>query len=143
MRGSGSAGIEKADLNGQPSKLNRLEINLFRLALATCTIKRGLLGADYRVILCFLIDLEPRLIFLRNRHVGENSLNRAFRKACVAIDAGVRVDQQLVGQFVKSLDGANGSTVRVFTFDTRFGNDIGHFLARTPFHKGENQSKTV
>ena len=86
----------------------------------------GLLGTDDRIILCIFVDLEPVHILLRNRHVREDRLNRAFREACVAIDAGVGIYEKLVGQFVKSFNRANSRAIGVFTFNAWLGNNVGH-----------------
>jgi hypothetical protein len=106
---------------------------LLRLALTTRTIEGGLFGADYRVVLGFGIDLEPGHEFFGNGHIREDSLDRAFRKARIAVYACIGVDKELVRQFVKRLDGAHGGAISVLTFDTRFGNDIRHLRRKTPF----------
>ena len=102
---------------------------LFGLAFAAGIVKSGLLGADDRVIFGFFVDVEPRHIFLGNRHIREDRLNRTFRQTRVAVDARIGVDQQLVRKFVKGLDRAHGGTVGVFTFNAGFGNDIGHMCS--------------
>ena len=99
---------------------------LFRLPFASRIIKRGLFCADYRVIFGGRVDLEPTHIFGWDGHIGEDRFDRAFGQAGVAVDARIRVDQELVRQFVKCLDRADGGAVCIFTVDTRFSNDIGH-----------------
>lgn len=108
-------------------------VSLFRLTLTTRAVKSRLLRADYRVIFGFSVDLEPRHEFLRDGHVRENGLDGAFRETCVAVYAGVGVDKKLIGQLVKRLNGAHGGAVGIFTFNTRFGNDIRHLRRKTPF----------
>jgi hypothetical protein len=112
------------------------ENELFRLTFTSGVVQGGLLGADDRIILGFFIDLKPRHIFLGYRHIRKNGFYRALGKARIAIDTGIGVDQELIGQLMKRLNGAYGSTVRVFTFDTRFGNDVGHLLTGTPLTNG-------
>jgi hypothetical protein len=102
----------------------------------TCRAEQSwLLGADDRIVLRFLVDLEPVHILLRYRHIGEDRLDRALREACVAIYARVRVDQKLVGQFVKCFDGTNGRTIGVLTFDAWLGNNIGHRVLKPLFRR--------
>lgn len=101
---------------------------LFGLSLTTRREKRRLLCADDRIIFCFLVYLQPGQILLRYGHIGEDSLDRAFRQARVAVDARVWINKKLVGQLVEGLDGANGRTVGVLTFDAWLGNNIGHRL---------------
>jgi hypothetical protein len=107
--------------------------SLFRLTLATRPIESGLLGADNRVVFGFGVDLEPGHKFFGYGHIREDSLDRAFRKACIAVYAGIGVDKKLVRQLVKRLNGAHGGAIGVLTFNTRFGNDIRHLRRKTPF----------
>jgi len=99
---------------------------LFRLSFTAGAVKCGDLRADDRVILCFLVYLEPVLIFLRDRHIREDRFDRAFRDAGVAVDAGVRVDQEPVRQFVKGFNRTDRGTVGVLTIKTRLSNNIRH-----------------
>jgi hypothetical protein len=63
--------------------------------------------------------------------LGVDRLYRAFRHAEGAIDALIRVDHQKIRPFMKAVHRAHIHTVGVFTFDARFGNNIGH--GWTPF----------
>jgi hypothetical protein len=110
---------------------------LFRLTFTCGPEQRRLFRADDRVILRFFVYIEPVHVLLRDRHVGEDCLDRALRQTGVAIDTGVGVDEKLIGQFVESLDGANGRAVGIFTFDARLGNNIGHSV-RSPTFCGGN-----
>ena len=95
--------------------------------------------ADDRVILGLGIFFEPIHVFFGDRHVGIDGLNRAFREAGVAVDAGVGVDQEAVRRFVKCLDRADGGAIGVFTLDARRSNNIGHDLVLS----SKSQIKTV
>lgn len=81
---------------------------------------------DDWIILGFRIFFKPIEIFLRDRHIGENRFNRAFREARITVNARVRIYEQTVGGFVESLDRANGCAVCIFTFNARRSDDISH-----------------
>jgi hypothetical protein len=100
----------------------------FRLTFTSRAVESRLFGADDRVVAGLGVYLQPGEIFLGDGHVGEDRLDGALRQAGVAIDAGVGVDEELVGQLVERLDGADRGAVGVFTIDARFGNDVGHIL---------------
>jgi hypothetical protein len=94
---------------------------------------RGNLLADDGIIWGFFdIDLRPMRVILGDIGVGEDSLNGTFGNTGVAIDAGIRIDIEAVGQFVKRLDGADCGAVSVLAIDTRFRDYIGH-LRDAPF----------
>lgn len=134
---------------GSPASKDNSQTFLFQLALAARAEQRRLLGAYDRVILGVLIDLKPWQIFFGYRHVRENSFDRTFGDAGIAIDTGIGVYQEPVGQFVKGFDGANRGTIGVFTFDTGLSNNVGHkidsgsrlaaaaFLGFTPEYRGD------
>ena len=106
---------------------------LFRLSLTLRPEEGGLFCADDRVILGFLVYFEPIHIFGRYRHIRKDGFDRAFGNAGVAVDAGVRINEQFVRQFVEGFDGANRGTIGVFTIDTWLGNYISHLiLAKSP-----------
>ena len=52
----------------------------------------------------------------------------AFRLAQSTLDAFIWVDDQHVGAFVKTIDGADFDTIGVFTFDAVFVNNKSHGL---------------
>jgi len=85
-----------------------------------------LFGADDRVIFCLFVLLEPVQVLFRHRHIRENGLDRALRETRVAVDAGIGVNQQAVGCFVKRFDRTDCGAVGVFAFNTRGSDDIGH-----------------
>ena len=104
---------------------------LLRRAGAAGAHEGGLFGADDREILGFGVFFEPIHIFFGDRHVGKDRFDRAFGQTGVAVDAGVGVDQEAVGRFVKGLDGTDGGAVGILAVDARGGDDIGHDIVRS------------
>ena len=51
-----------------------------------------MLYADDRVVFGGGVDLEPREVFLGDRHVRVDGFDGAFGEACVAVDAGVGIN---------------------------------------------------
>ena len=101
---------------------------LFWLSFTIRAEKCGLFCADDRVILGFLVYLQPIQILFRYRHIREYRFDGAFRDARVAVDAGVRIYEKLVRQFMERLDRANRRTIGVFAVDTWLGNNISHLI---------------
>ncbi len=99
---------------------------LFWRSRAAGAHEGGHFCADDREIFGFRVFFEPIHVFFGDRHIGIDGLDRAFREAGVAVDAGVGVDQEAVGGFVKGLDRADGGAIGVLTFDARRGDNIGH-----------------
>jgi hypothetical protein len=122
---------------GKPASKRNPKGTLFGVSFARGAVQCGLLGADYRKVFSVLINLKPGQILFRDRHIRKDRFDRALRKASITIDACVRIDQEFVRQFVKSLDRAHGGTIGVFTVDTRFGNDVCHLQESLPGHEGE------
>jgi hypothetical protein len=89
-------------------------------------MQRRYLGAYDRIVSRFGIFFEPVHILSRDGHVGVDSLYGTFRKAGVAINASIRIDQQTIGQLMKCLNWANGGTICVLAVYARGRNDIGH-----------------
>ena len=94
-------------------------------------MERRDLGADDRIVLSLGIFLEPLHVFRWDRHIRVDSFDRTFGQTGVAVDAGIRVDEQSIRGFVKRLYGANRGTVRVFALHARGCDDIGHIVEFT------------
>src|SRR5439155_13250608 len=58
--------------------------------------------------------------------LDEDRLDRTFRHARVAINAGFGVNHQHVIVEMKRIHRTNSRTVRVAAINTRFGNNVGH-----------------
>lgn len=56
----------------------------------------------------------------------EDSLDRALRNACFAVDALFRMDVEDRFTFVEAFDRANNDTVGVFAVEAWFGDDVCH-----------------
>jgi hypothetical protein len=79
----------------------------------------GNLRADYRIFGSFVyIDLRPVSIVFGHVVVGKDSLDRTLGHARIAIDAGVGVNVETIGEFVKCFDRTHGGTVRIFAINT-------------------------
>ena len=65
---------------------------LLGLTFAAGAEERGLFGRYNRIFLGGRVDFNPIEIFFRDRHIGKNRFDRAFRQTRVAIDAGVGID---------------------------------------------------
>ena len=89
------------------------------LLVWSCTawsMQGGNLGADYRIIWGFIdIDLCPVSIVFGHIVIGEDCLHRTLGHAGIAIDAGLGVNVETVGEFVKCFDRAHRGTVGIFT----------------------------
>src|ERR1700674_2013355 len=89
--------------------------------------RRLFLFADHRPLLgkfCvqfFEISLAVRYLFL-----GIDGLDRTFRLAQCAVDALIGIDDQKIGSFVETVDGANLDTVHIFALDAAFGDHERH-----------------
>ena len=84
------------------------------------------LGADDWKVLSLGIFAKPLGVLLGVRHIRVDSLDGALGQTGIAIDARIRIDQQAVRCFVKSLDRADGGAIGVFTIDARRSDNIGH-----------------
>src|SRR6267143_3066971 len=63
----------------------------------------------------------------RHPSLRENCFDWTFRNASVAIDAGLRINDEHVIIQMESFNGANQSTISITTVDARFGNGVSHF----------------
>ena len=80
----------------------------------------GALRSHFRVQLLEWQPLFREVVFM------ENSLNRAFRNACLAINAFIWVDVKDLITFIKALDWANHNTVGVLACKARLSNYVSH-----------------
>jgi hypothetical protein len=64
--------------------------------------------------------------FIRHLIIGINSLNRAFGYTCITVNALIRIYDQKIRPFSKSVNRANCRAVGVFTFNTWFCNNVRH-----------------
>src|ERR1700682_626272 len=124
-----------SDLKSEVSNLK--SVILFRPGAAR-SVQRGDLLTKHGIIRGFIdIDLRPVRIVLRHIVVGEYCFDGTLGNACVTVDAGIGVDIEAVGQFVKRLDRTNRGTVRVLAVDTWFHHYISH-LGEAPFKQKTN-----
>ena len=105
-----------------------LQTALFRLAFAGWAEERGNLAADDGMILRLGVEGEPVLKLFGESRVREDCLDGTFGDAGVAVNAGVRVYVEAVGQFVKCFDGTDRGAVRVLAVNTVFRDDVCHRL---------------
>jgi hypothetical protein len=99
---------------------------LFWLAFTAGSEQGRDICANNGEVLGFLVLFKPLFVLGWIGHVGEDSLYRAFWQTRIAVDAGVGIYEQTVGQFVKGLDRAYGRAVGIFTLDTWRRDDISH-----------------
>ena len=79
----------------------------------------------------FHIQGNVFLVLGRNLGQRENRIFRAFWDACPTVDAFVWVDPETAISFVETIHRAHGNTVRMFTIEAEFCNDVSHFDSRT------------
>jgi hypothetical protein len=72
------------------------------------------------------VEVEPFGELLGEGVVGEDGLDRALGHASVAVDAGLGVDVEAVGQLVERLDGADRRAVRVLAVHAILCHHVGH-----------------
>jgi hypothetical protein len=63
----------------------------------------------------------------RNSGLGKNRFHWTFWNTSVAIDAGLRINDEHVIIQMESFHGAYQSTISITTVDARFGNGVSHF----------------
>jgi|TARA_R100001143_G_scaffold21327_1_gene22558 hypothetical protein len=85
---------------------------------------RAVYGPEFRGKIC--IDLDKANLVGRNIFFRENGVGRALRHANRAVDAFVGVDNEKIGPFPEAIDRADVDTISVLTFNTVFGNHVGH-----------------
>ena len=96
--------------------------------------RRNLL-ADDGIVRGFVdIDLRPVRVILRHIIVGKDCFYRTLWNARVAINAGVGIDVQTVGQFMKSFHWTHRRAIGVLAINTRFNNNVRH-SGMTPFNE--------
>ena len=61
---------------------------------------------------------------------GEDRRDGALRFACPAVDALVRMDEELVWPFIDAVDWAHVDAGAILSVDTGFGNDVRHKLEK-------------
>jgi hypothetical protein len=59
--------------------------------------------------------------------LGKNRFHGTFWNASVAIDAGLRMNDEHVIVQMESFNGAYQSTISITTVNARFGNGVSHF----------------
>ena len=91
---------------------------LFRPGTGWAVQGRDFLANDRVVRSLVNVDLSPVRPLLRHVSVGKDCFDGTLRHAGVAINAGVGVDVETVGQFVKRLDGTDRRAIRVLTINT-------------------------
>ena len=62
---------------------------------------------DDGMVLGLLVEFNPLLLILRRIVLGEDSLHRALRHTGIAVNAGVRIDQQSIRCLMECLYRAN------------------------------------
>jgi hypothetical protein len=99
--------------------LEMLCVKLFFWSSTVWSVQGGNLGADYRILWSFVyIDLRPVSIVFGHVVVGKDSFDRTLGHARIAIDAGVGVNVETIGEFVKCFDRTHGGTVGIFAINT-------------------------
>ena len=90
-------------------------------------------GEDRRIAFCdFSVDgflgvsVDPRLLTVWHIGVSKNSGNRAFWDAGTAINAFVRVDDEVGVGFSERFHRANGNAFLILVVNARGRNDVGH-----------------
>jgi hypothetical protein len=92
-------------------------------------VQGGNFLADNRIIRGFVnIDLRPVRVLLRDVGVREDGLDRTLRHARIAINAGIGVDVEPVGQFVKCFDRTNGRAIRILAVHAQLCHHVCHLL---------------
>ena len=74
----------------------------------------------------FCVQLGECFPFLGQIILEENRLNRAFRDACFAVNALIRVDIEHFLAFVEAFYGADHNAIGVFAAETGLSNYVGH-----------------
>src|SRR5882762_1518777 len=93
--------------------------------------QRGLAFGDARPVLReFGVQLDHVLLIARNILLRHDRVDWALGDAHRAVDAFIGVDGQEVRTFAEAVDRAHVDAVGVLAADARFGDDVGHGLAR-------------
>ena len=74
----------------------------------------------------FGIEGDVRSPLFRNVFLPVDCLHRAFRDTCLAADAGIRIDEQHVLPFMKTVNGTDRDAIAVLAAVTRFRDDAEH-----------------
>ena len=94
---------------------------------ATLTSERILAVDDARALGGhFRVERDVVFPLLGDRVIRVDGFDRTFAAAGVAMDAGVRIDEQHTLAFVKAVAGADDDAVGVLAAETRFRHDVGH-----------------
>jgi hypothetical protein len=116
------------------------QLQLVGFALPVFRVWHGVLhlgdvGPDFGE---FRIQLQEYLLVFGQFVFRENGVNWTLWLTQGAVDTLVRVNNQEVGAFVKTVYGANFHAIRVFTVDTIFTNNECHSNIASMFVGGLN-----
>src|SRR6266513_6102448 len=81
---------------------------------------------DVGAVTVGVVDLDEVVPLIRQRILGENRLDRAFRFACPAIYALLRINDQDPLELVDAVDGADIDAREVFDVDAGLGDYVCH-----------------
>src|SRR5262245_3420040 len=76
------------------------------------------------------VQLNEIALIFRDIVFGENRFDRTFRNAQRAIDALVRIDDQDVGAFTKTIHRADVYAIGIFALDAALGHNVSHGMSR-------------
>jgi hypothetical protein len=118
---------------GQTARTSALEVLLlFVDVLPVVGVRRRRLALDDRLPQLGELGVERLELLLRGRDVVFGKMaSPAFRDAKGAVDALVRVDDEEIGSFAKTVDRTYIDAVGVLAANAGFGDDVSHARART------------
>ena len=71
------------------------------------------------MVFSILIEFDPLLLIVGHVILGKDSLNRTLRHTSIAVDTGIRVNQQLIRCLVKRLNRTYINATGVNTINAR------------------------